>query len=160
MYEIIEKHYLKNRFKYVKTMGWRTGTHEAGEDIVQIAYERAIRYYSSYNPLLSFDRWFSRILNNCLREFKNIQKGFSGHEEFDEEFIEGTACGQYNLAMVEEILLSAGDKKEILREVIHLHYVQDFTIREICHITDQAYGTVHQMIRRFNIEVKERYDSN
>ena len=81
---VIESHYITNRTKYVKRMTFRSGNPATAEDVVQSAYERAIIYYKSLKGG-NIDAWMSMIMNNCLREMQNAEKGYSYRDEEEEE---------------------------------------------------------------------------
>ena len=63
---IVAKHH-KEYVRIVESFG----EYFYAEDIVQEAYERAIRYRRSYNGA-EFDKWLNTILNNCLRDNRNM----------------------------------------------------------------------------------------
>jgi len=100
--EAIEKHYVTNRQKLCKRMSFRAGSPQSGEDIVQTAYERAIRYRRTCDPL-RFDQWFSMLLNNALRDFKRAEMGHASWDAEDEEATD-TNCPHYSERILKEIL--------------------------------------------------------
>ena len=151
----IEKHYVSNRSKLVKRMFFRSGTLEDAEDIVQSAYERAIRYRQSYVGN-EFDKWFNTILNNCLREQKTIQSGHSA-DVFDEEEAEGTACPHYSEHVMREVYELIDTKSVIQQEVLRLFFQQEYSAIDISRITLYPYSQCHQIIQRFRKELKDLY---
>lgn len=151
----IEKHYKENRQKLVKVMTWRAGTVEGAEDIVQTAYERAIRYRRSYDGD-NFNKWFSTILNNCLREYKNEEKGYSTLETIEEES-ETIDCPHYDYQIMREIYELIDTKSEIQQEVLNLFFKQGYASIDIARITDYSYANCHQIIQRFRNELKMLY---
>jgi RNA polymerase sigma factor (sigma-70 family) len=151
----IEEHYVANRQKLVKRMSFRAGSPENGEDVVQEAYERALRYYRSFDGS-NFDRWLSTILNNVLKEFKNNEKGYST-VEYDEEEAEGVDCTNYSGHVMAQVYQRIERQKPIPREILMLHFHQEYTATDISRITDYSYAQVHQTILRFRNELKEDY---
>lgn len=151
----IEKHFKEHRPKYVKRMTFRSGTEEDAEDIVQEAYYRALRYARSCQPE-HFEKWFSTILNNCLREQKNVQMGHSA-EEFVEEEAEGTQCPHYSEHVMKEVFELIDTKSPVQKEVLSLFFQQEYSAVDISRITQYSYAQCHQIIRRFRQELKELY---
>lgn len=151
----IEKHYIENRQKLVKRMLFRSGSEEDAEDIVQEAYLRAILYHKSFNGDM-FDKWFSTILNNCLREQKNIQSGHSA-DQFIEEEADGTGCPHYSEHVMREVYELINTKSLVQQEVLNLFFQQEYSAVDISRITMYSYSQCHQIIQRFRNELKELY---
>jgi RNA polymerase sigma factor (sigma-70 family) len=152
----IEKHYVENRSKLVKKMAFRAGTPEAAEDIVQEAYYRAWKYYASFRQGENFNKWFSIILNNCLREYKNTENGHSA-SEFEEEEVEGTEPTHYNEHIMRDIYALIDTKSLVQQEVLTLFFKQEYSPIDISRITDYTYANCHQIIQRFRNELKTLY---
>lgn len=153
----IERHYRENRNRLVKRIAFRIGGNfHGGEDIVQTAYERAIRYHQSFNGD-SFDKWFSTILNNSLREYQNEERGYVRQDDEEDEVAENLACPHYPQHIMREVLELIDTKSKIQMEVLNLYFRQEYTAIDISRITSIPYGTSHQIIQRFRNELKELY---
>lgn len=156
-YKFIEKHYNNNRDKLIKRMTFRTGSNfHAAEDIVQTAYERALRYVDSFDGDV-FDKWFSTIINNCLREFKNEEKGYAPIDEGAEEEAESMSCPHYSAQIMKEIIELIETKSDTQIEVLKPYILHEYTAIDIARISEIPYGTAHQVIQRFRNELKELY---
>lgn len=155
--ELIEAFYRKNREKYVKKYANRAGSKEAAEDIVQEAFFRAIKFFNSYNPALPFEGWFNRIISNTLRAYKNMEKGYSNHDEFDEEDFEGTPCRMMNQRLYEQVKEEISHYDEEYYEILSLYFEYQYQPRDICKIVDMKYKTVETIIQRFKRLIKEKY---
>lgn len=151
----IEAHYVANRRKYLKTFTFRAGTPEAAEDIVQEAYERVLRYRHSCSPREA-DKWIRTVLNNCLRDFKNQEKGHVA-EEFEEESAEGTTCPHYEEHVMKEVYELIDTKGPIHQEILHLFFRYEYNAADISRITDHSYSNCHKIIHRFRQELRELY---
>lgn len=136
-------------------MSRRAGTEWDAEDIVQEAYARAIKYLNTFDGT-NFDRWFGRILNNALRDFKREEGGFVTHS-FEEEESDGIPCSQYNDEIVSEINELIQTKSVIQIEVLSLFFQQGYSATDIQKITEHSYAKCHQIIQRFRNELKELY---
>lgn len=153
---MIEQHYRDNYRKLVKRMTYRAGTEWDAEDIVQDAYERAVRYQKSYDGKQPLDNWMNTILNNALREYKNNEKGFST-TSFEEDEVEGTSCTHFPDRIVHEINELIQTKSTTQIEVLTLWFNQEYKAVDISRITDLSYSTAHQIIQRFRNELKDLY---
>lgn len=151
----IETHFLANRQRLVKKMFFRAGNMEDAEDIVQEAYYRALKYARGYDGE-HFDQWFSTIINNCLRDQKNMQNGHSA-DLFEEEEAEGTACTHYSEHVMREVYELIDTKSVVQQEVLKLHFQQEYSPIDISRMTDHSYAKCHQIILRFRNELKDLY---
>lgn len=152
----IEQHYIANRQKLVKRVTFRVGSSAAAEDIVQTAYERAMRYLKTFKGE-HFDRWFTTILNNSLREHQNIEKGYVYRDEEDEEVADNLACPHYPARVMAEILQMIDGRSPDQQEVLTLYFHNEYTAIDISRITPYSYAKVHQIVQRFRNELKEIY---
>ena len=150
---MIEEHYRKNRQKLVKRMFFRTKDNAAAEDIVQSAYEKAIRFIITWRGE-HFDRWLAVILNNSLREYQNNEKGYSHREEDEETSLD---VPHYPSRVMAEINRMIDERSVDHQEVLKMYFQQEYTATDISHITEHSYAKVHQIILRFRNELKEIY---
>lgn len=152
--QIVLNHYNANRFALVKRMSFRAGDY--AEDVVQETYTRALKYINSYDDKYPFDVWLKRILNNCLKEQKNLEKGFAALP-FEEEEQDGTGCNQFSEQVVAEIYELIATKSVVSMEVLTYHFQQGYTAKEISEICDHSYANCHKIVSRFRQELKELY---
>lgn len=154
-YLIIEQHYNENKLKLIKRLTYRCGTEWDAQDVLHDAYERAIKYISSFRGD-NIGAWFNQIMNNALREHKNASKGFAT-SSFDEEDEEGVPCNHYSERVVKEINDLIDTKSVVQMEVLKLHFQQDYTARDIARITEHSYNNSQKIIIRFKQELKDLY---
>lgn len=152
---LIEAHYRENFGKLVKKMRFRMGTQEAGEDVVQSAYERAIRYRASCDPE-RFGQWFSMLLLNSLRDYKNMEKGYTSLDDLDQEE-EVIDCSSYPDHVTREIYDLIETKSLDQIDVLKLHFRYGYSSVDISKQTEFSYAKCHQIIQRFRNEIKELY---
>lgn len=155
MIPVIEKHFEDNYKRIVKRMSFRAGTIWAAEDVVMEAYSRAILYIKAFDGT-DFDKWFATILHNCLREFKNAEKGHTA-VEFDEADFDGVDCNGYNGRIMAQIYNFIQTKTPIQIEILMLYFHQEYNPMDISRMTYYKYSQVHQVILRFTKELKEMY---
>lgn len=155
MIPLIEKSFRENYNKTLKRMSFRAGTVWAAEDVVMEAYYRALKYQRSFDGT-NWDRWFSTILNNTLREHKNQEKGYTP-VEFDEDEDEGTQCTNYSGHVMAQVYELIQTKSLIQIEILMLYFHQEYTARDISRVTEYKYSQIHQIIYRFKQELKDLY---
>lgn len=152
--KLLEEHYRENRIRMLKRLTYRAGTEWDAEDILHDAYERALKYASSFNGQ-NFGAWFNTILNNALKEHKNASKGiFIPIEDIEEE---GIPCSHITDQMLKEVYQLIKAKAPVQQEILFLHIKQDYSAIDISRITEYTYSNCHQVIRRFREEVKGIY---
>lgn len=159
MNETVNDHYRKNFSTLVKKLSYRAGTEWDAEDAIHDAYERALRYFRSFNPDKStFGAWFSRILVNALKEHYNRNMGRTGNDlEFDEEIAEGTPCEHYPRKVREEIENRIGGRKEHISEILYLYFVNGYAAIDISRMVESSHVAVSQTIFRFREELRKDY---
>lgn len=154
--EEITEHYKKNFNKNVKQFAYRTSSTQDAEDIMQDCYERCVRYRNSFKEGESLDAWIGQIRYNCLKDHRKKERGFS-FEEIEEDHFEGIPCNFYSAEMVEDILsyihAEHADKEEILR----LYFKFGYQVSDICACLGTLYPFTHQTVRRFKIDLQERF---
>jgi RNA polymerase sigma factor (sigma-70 family) len=151
----VAEHYQENKLKYLKRLSFRAGTEWDAEDVLHDAYERAIRYYASYDDSQDFGAWFNTILNNALREHKNASKGhFISLDEIEEEAI---PCPHYSTELLKEIYQRIKAKNPIQQEVLMLHFKHEYSALQISQITDCNYSNCRSIIAQFKKELKRKY---
>jgi len=154
---LIEEHFKKHYTRLVKRMSFRAGEQWSGEDVVQTAYERALRYSRSFNGD-NFDKWFNTILNNALKEFKNIQKGHTASEYDDDADGEGRPCTLYSGQIISQIYDLIEVQSKVHNEILMLYFHQEYSAKDISLMTHYKYKMIHQIILRFKNELKEMYE--
>lgn len=151
----LEEHYNKHKLRLMKSLTFRAGTEWDAEDVLHDAYERAIKYYGSFNSQNDFGAWFNTILNNALKEHKNASRGqFISLDDIEEESV---PCSHYSSETLKEVYRLIKTKNPVQQEVLTLHLKHGYKAVEIAQITDHTYSNCHQIIRRFREELKEVY---
>ena len=73
---MLEQFYIDNRLRLVKQMAWKlAGNYDVAEDVVQESFEKAIKYFPSFDPERGkLSTWFNTILYNVLRDYQTANK--------------------------------------------------------------------------------------
>lgn len=156
MHETVEKHYRTHHDKLVRKFSWFCKNERDGEDVVQDAYTKAIRYYDPDCPPLNFEHWFSRILFTCAQDHRRLN--FGNSLDVEEEEFEGVPCNEYNAEMVRQVYEFIATKPDDIKERLYLHFKYGYSAMDIHNIVGGPYITSAKLISRFREELKERFD--
>jgi RNA polymerase sigma factor (sigma-70 family) len=132
---------------------WLTRNPQDGEDVVQEAYLRALRFFPSFRGG-DGRAWLLRIVRNTFYSWLQANRRLRNAEEFDESLFVADAFAPNP----EEILLhddsSALLRKALeklpanFREVLVLRELEGLSYREIAEITGVPTGTVMSSLSR------------
>lgn len=158
MKKMIEEFYLRERRRLVKVVSNRAGGVENAEDVVQTAFERALRYRRSFDPNhKEFEGWFVTILNNALRDFKADERLLGMSVEYKEELDERIELTDIEGDLAEAILMEIEKKSFPVRQALFLYFVKQYTPREIVQILDMTNGYVRISVHDFKKELRKKY---
>ncbi len=157
MSTVIEQHYQDNYDSLVKRFTRRAGTMWDAEDVIQEAYYRALKYFSTFQEGMVFQHWFVRILANVLKDHYNSR--IDGTVEFDEDLVE-PEYSDYPPHQLRRMFRKEIDdvpNKEH-KEILRLYYIYGFKFKEISQIVDMGYKGIDTVIHRFKLSLKEKYN--
>lgn len=154
--ELITNHYAAHKDTLIKKMVRRAGTEWAAEDIVQETYYRALKYADSFKGA-ELGAWINTIYNNCLREYKNQERGTV---QIDEEIEEGAYdCPTYVTHVMNDVYELINTKSDKQKEILFLYFQQEYSAKSISEVTDHTYYQVHKVISRFREELRQLYEN-
>jgi len=154
----IEQHYIDNYGKFVKILNHRAGSVQGAEDVIQDAYERALRYKNSFNPdLQEFGGWFNGILNNALRDYKVVERRLGMSVEYDEEREEGTPLLEWEQNTIDCVLADINKRKLLIRQVLFLYFFRQYKPRDIVQVLETSNAYVRTLVKEFKKEMKAKY---
>lgn len=165
---MIEEHYRERRDNLVKIFANRAGGDYNAEDVVQIAFERALRYKSSFRPdVQEFGAWFNTIINNSLRDFKMDERRmgmggakdvvFGGRCELEEGTTLSTELDGMSRDTIALIKKDIESKDMPVRQALFLYLFRQYKPREIAKVLDMSNGSIRQAVMRFKAEVSAKY---
>ena len=156
----IDQFYSENFDTLVKRYHNRAGSRPNAEDVVQEAFSRALKYYSTFEESKKeFGAWFNTIANNALRDFKNQEKRMGMSVEFNEEDW-GTSLNLDDEMLKESIYTKIAEKPKQQREILKLHFEKQYMAKEIAEQMDVPHRTVVTTVVRFSKEIKDWYDAS
>lgn len=155
--EEIVRHYKKNRLKLVNSIKRFVKTYENAEDVIQDAYEIALRYSTSPIEIKNLNSWLTIVIKNCARDFLRRERG-DVQVEFDEFDHEAEPFRTDLLRLRREIKAIIKTKNEANQNILHMFIFQDLSAKEIYTLTDYSSSQIKQAIYRFRLEMKELYE--
>jgi len=157
-YKLIEDYYRKNFKRLVNTVRGRAGSYHNGEDVVQEAFTRALKYYKSYNPAMTpFDAWFSRILENSLRNHAKDRRAQGMVHDARTDQLITTTPDSFLRMFLKEITDDIALLSEGKQEVMNLSFFMGYTPMDISKIVNLNVGAVRTMLHRFREELRYKY---
>lgn len=152
--EVIEDHFRKHYQRILKRMTFRAGEQWTAEDIVQTAYERAIRYRESCDER-GIGAWFERILTNAFNDYKNdvpIHDSLpNDYDEVPDEYVlDKNQVRKEIFAMIQKM----PDRD---REVLQLHFTHGYIAADIHRLTGLSELMCQRIIKAFKERLKEVY---
>ena len=158
MKKLIEQHYLDNYKRMVKILTNRAGSVQNAEDVVQNAFELALRYSGSFSPSIQpLGAWFNSIMNNALRKFKAEERRLGMSVEYNEDLDEPCSMLEWEGDMAKAILKEIERKKLPLRQVLYLYFFKGYKPREIVCITDLNNNYVRMSVNEFKHLMRAKY---
>jgi RNA polymerase sigma factor (sigma-70 family) len=137
------------------------GDYAAGEDVVQEAFYRAIKFFPAYDEEKGkLSSWFNTILFNSLRDYQRASSGISDVEvdklSVYDVFSQDTLANNPDLRTL--ISDSIGKvSKERHRQILFLFFILGYTSMEISQIEEKVSQTnVTTVVNRFRRQLKEK----
>jgi RNA polymerase sigma-70 factor (ECF subfamily) len=132
---------------------WLTGNRDEAEDLVQEAYVKALKGFSSFAPGTNFRAWMYRILRNTFLTSRTGLKAMVSLDDEENPIAEPAASDD-----PESLLLARVDQEQIRRaleqlpvqhrEIVLLCDVEEMTYKEIAELMNIPLGTVMSRLSR------------
>ena len=140
---------------FVKRVSYRVGGMTNAEDVVQEAFTRALTYIEAAREINSVRAWFTTILNNATRDFKQEERmdGMVRDEPVTEPLDE--LCFKHEL--IETVLAEADKYSMPENEVLMLAIRHEWKPREISKISPLNPNNIRVIIHRFKHKMRHKY---
>lgn len=156
---MIEQFYSLNYDRLVNQITRKVaGNREVAEDIVQEAFEKAIKFFPSYNEKRGkLSTWFNTILYNVLRDAQRKNKECSeiGIEELSvSNLLNGVhpQSEEFSKEIREQIYSSKNLRH---RDILEMFFIYGFTSKEIPYMLDGvSQSNVTTVVKRFKESFK------
>ncbi len=158
--ELIEEHYRLNYNRLVKIVSRRVPNKSLAlaEEVVQEAYARALKYYSTFEPKINtFDKWFGGILRNATNDCRTTEGSGGTMKEYDEN-TEDVRVSKDDYKHLHHILLEIhAIQKYSNRDynILTMFYVHGFTSKDISVYQNMSHNNVRQIIYKFKNKINE-----
>ena len=150
--------------KLLRYSQWQLRDQDAAHDAVQETLLVVARKLRGLRDPAAFPKWVYQVLHrNGLgwqrkeaRRRDREQKAGAGDAEMTVDSEEQTAIEHDMARVLHRAIGSLGD---LGYNVIHLHYLHGFTVREIAEICDVAEGTVKSRLRLARAKLKDKLEA-
>lgn len=150
----LEEFYLDNFEDLVRRVYSQAGGKENAEDVVQEAFARALHYLHTFDGKQPFENWFSRILQNSLRQFKVDERNYGMNMSDEEADVPCPICVE-NKQLIHDVRnYIRRDVDEDEREILELYYIKGYGFQDIVRITDEKYRRVNYVVYKFNDTIR------
>lgn len=146
---VVEEYYRDKYEELVKRYTRRSGGVQNAEDIVQEAFARCLTYLPAYDGKSPFENWFSRILQNCFKEYMNVERNY-GMNTTKEDVDVPCPISLENKRLVHDVKKYIEEKvAEDEREILNLYYIRGYSLKDVKKITDEKYRRVNYVVYKF-----------
>ena len=146
--------YIEQRGKLVQKVSRHKDIGQYAEDIVQSAFERALRYHPVMRDEYPLWPWFNQILQNCIVDHYNAERGVS-YEELDEFDFESVDDRPDHHDLVRSLKTLISREREEIQPILELHFLNGYPARDIYMFNKHSYPNVRKIIQRFRDKLKK-----
>lgn len=120
----------------------------SAEEAVQKSFIKAFEKLHTFRENATFKTWFGRIIiNESLREINkykesNVIKNISEEEISDVDFTLNNLIHKERKFLISEVFKNLSHEESLILE---LYYLKEFTIKEICKVTDWSQSKVKML---------------
>lgn len=151
---VLEAYYRGNYDQLIKSARRRVGNYSlhCAEDAVQEAFLRACRYWRTYDTAEDIDKWFRKILRNCINQIKNESRN-NGVVYRDD--VEPVSSDNHEIVFTQEIESLMVHASQRDQEILNMRFFLGYKTIEISKVLQISHDVVRDVIRRFKIRVRE-----
>ena len=164
----LHERYVDRIFHYIYI---QTNSYHDTEELLQDVFLKAANHLDSFEGEASFKTWIFRIARNTVidyyRKQKNMKKSFAMEDRLLENFAGETEAAETIVLRnlhIDEVFERINQLPNHYRTVLHLRFIEDFSIKETAAIMGKTTPAVKSMQRRaskilseeINLEVSSR----
>lgn len=150
--KLLEKYFKENYTNLIKSARKNVGNYSLpnAEDAVQEAFVRACMYFRSYDRNEDLDKWFRKILRNCINRIRNEERNNGVvYRDTDDIYIH-----EEETDTIEEVEFHYKFVSERDQQILNMRFTHGFKTIEIATMLNISHDVVRDVIRRFKIRVK------
>ena len=129
------------------------------EDVVQETFSRALKYSKSFNPeISSLHQWVNGIFSRCLKDSQRDARlqGMSVEIKEDDIFT-GANIAEDDKTLEEIETMVKSISSTLHKQICYLHFIQEYTPREIRQVIDTTPDTIRGVLKRFRKDLQVVY---
>ena len=160
MHDTIEEAYNTFYKDFVKISSRLVGGNmDAGQDIAQETFARALQYSASFDAERgSIRKWLNSILFRCVKDYqRDDRNGGMVTEVRDDDATLDSDFGEDNKT-VEEVWAEVDKLIGDNRQICYLYFIKRYKPREIVEVTGFKNNSVRTAVKRFNNYLKDKYN--
>jgi RNA polymerase sigma-70 factor (ECF subfamily) len=136
-----------------------TGSHSDADDLVQSAFEKALRSSHQWTPGTRLDSWFYCVIRSVrIDQLRKRTEVAMDDEQLanNGQSVDGVTVAETRL-MLEAVRRSFASLSEDQREVLHLVCVEQMSYRETAEVLGVPIGTVMSRLSRARLALHEKF---
>ena len=153
VYKLIEEHYRVNFKRLVKRFSGVGRSRHNSEDLVQEAYTRALQYWKSFNIEKDFDKWFMRIVVNCMKDKIKEEKEHGAVSGIDVPA--DVRPNVLNRLIIEDVKKIIAKEAENIRYILTLFFFEQYRGVEIAEIVPESHSYIRLLIHNFRKRLRD-----
>lgn len=153
---MISEHYKQNYSRLVGQLCRKVQRADA-EDIVQEAYCNTIEYLSRIDHAVDLNRWLNVVVNNCF--LLHIRHERYRGARYDEGSLEEVAVSTIiEKLTADEIVREIDNRPDRNKYILQMRLIEGFSEEETAKLVGVTLNIVKQVVHRFKMEMKDRYN--
>lgn len=154
----IEQYYREEYSRLVKIVGRRYGLGDHAQDVIQTAFERALRYHQQLDPEREIGPWMNTIIFNCVSDHFRSERGIV-FEELDElNHMAGWGEVEAN-HLYDTVKTLISKENPDYQPILELHFLQGYSSVEIYQFNSFSYPNTRKIIQRFRDKARKELKS-
>jgi RNA polymerase sigma factor (sigma-70 family) len=150
--------YKKNYKDYLARARNCLKDHHYAEDVVQEAFENALKYSYTFNEEKELENWFNSVFMNTLRDYLSyvrnqgvvVELTIKDHPQFPKELVD-----KYRGVIEKEI--HAYDECPRKRHILSMYFLQGYPARAAAIVCDCSESAVYNLSHRFRVYLEVKY---
>ena len=160
MKKALTKFYSENYDTYLKRAKRVLGDHHHAEDVVQEAFENALKYSYTFDKERDLEHWFNMVFLNTVRDYLSyirnqgivMELKIKDHPSFPSELVD-----KYKGVISKEIEEYNEDEKK--RLILSIYFLSGYGAKGTAILCGCTESTIYNLSHRFRIHLEKKYDS-
>lgn len=150
---LLYRHYHQRLFRYAYRL---CGTRDMAQEAVQNTWIRAMKTISRLEDPRAFRSWLYRMIRWHSIDLLRVANRYTEEQENALEEAAAPASGVAD--DVDELRLAINRLPHLERQIIHLFYLDELSVREVAVVLNIPAGTVKSRLNRARTLLKQRFN--